>query len=79
MAFVAYDAFPEASAAIAAAEREDPLGRLAAGMRAESILMREESEVEAKIHGHEFPLWVPCTKRARAYAAYWRVEVNGDG
>lgn len=77
VAYVARDAFPTADSAIAAAVREDGLGRPAPGMRAEPILMREESEVEAKINGHEFPLWVECTKRARRYERYWRVEDVG--
>lgn len=42
------------------------------------VLMREQSEVEAKIAGEEFPLWVQCTKRARQHEPFWRVEVT-DG
>lgn len=38
------------------------------------VLMREESEVEANINGHEFPLTVECTARARDHAPYWRIE-----
>jgi hypothetical protein len=29
---------------------------------------------KARINGHEFPLWVQCTKRARAHTPYWRVD-----
>lgn len=73
VAYVGRGAFPDAEAAIAEAAREDTLSREATGMRAEAILMREESEVEARINGHEFPLWVECTTRAKAHAAYWKV------
>lgn len=42
------------------------------------VLMREESEVEANINGHEFPMYVECTARAKRPLPYWRVE-GSDG
>lgn len=74
VAYVAREAHPDAAEAIAVADREDGLGRPVAEMRAVPVLLREESEVEAKIHGHEFPLWVECTTRARSPVPYWRVD-----
>ncbi len=73
VAFVSRDAFPDATDAIRAALREDYLGRSEAGVRAMPILMRQVSEVEAKINGHETPFWVECTKRAKVHVAYWKV------
>lgn len=42
------------------------------------VLLREESEVEAKINGHESPLWVECTARAKRAESYWRIEYVPD-
>jgi hypothetical protein len=39
------------------------------------VLLREESEVESKINGHEFPFMVECTARARHPEPYWRIEI----
>jgi hypothetical protein len=41
------------------------------------VLMRVESEVEAKINGHEAPLWVECTSRAKKAEPFWRVVSRG--
>jgi hypothetical protein len=38
------------------------------------VLMREESEVEANINGHEAPYWVECTTRAKHPEPFWRIE-----
>lgn len=46
----------------------------AAELRLTPVLMRLESEVEAKIKGREFPNWVECTTRASKSDPYWRVE-----
>lgn len=45
-------------------------------LRLTPVLMREQSEVEARIHGHEAPYWVECTKRARHPERMWRVETT---
>lgn len=40
------------------------------------VLMREMSEVEKRIAGHEGEMWkVECTKRAKASEPYWRLEI----
>lgn len=47
-------------------------------LKIEPVLMRLQSEVEARINGGDEdgnPLWVECTKRARRPVPYWRVEV----
>lgn len=78
IAFVSREAFPEPDAAIVAAVREvEGPGRDSAGMRAVPILMRQVSEVEAKINGWEVPFWVPCTTRAKAHLPYWKVTCDG--
>jgi hypothetical protein len=61
---------PEEAMRIAA----DDLGDYGIAMQAQPVLMREESEVEAEINGHEFPYWVECTKRAREPEPFWRIE-----
>lgn len=72
--WVSREAFPDRDEAAEYARREfDVTSRLSLT----PVLLREESEVEARIHGHEFPHWVQCTPRARAYAHYWRVEMVG--
>jgi hypothetical protein len=46
-------------------------------LSATDVLMRLQSEIEAKINGGDDdgnPQWVQCTKRARRPVAYWRVE-----
>lgn len=42
------------------------------------VLLREQSEVEAKVAGNEFPCWVECTTRARRAEPFWRVELIPD-
>lgn len=46
-------------------------------LRAVDVLMRLQSEVEARINGGDEdgdPQWVQCTKRARHPVPYWRIE-----
>jgi hypothetical protein len=72
------DAIPDPEGAITAAAQalEVPRERI----ELVPVLMREESEVEAKINGHEFPCWVECTRRARKPEPFWRVVIlDGEG
>lgn len=72
-AWVSRLAVPDPEEAITLAAKELCVEREYLELR--PILMREESEVDARINGHEFPHWVPCTRRARAYEPFWRVEI----
>lgn len=67
-------AFPHAGEALAEAKRL--LGIPSESIKLKPVLLREESEVEANINGHEFPLWVECTKRAKRPVPYWRIEAD---
>jgi hypothetical protein len=62
---------PDPGVAILAIAKET--GERPDRMQATAVLLREESQVEADINGHEFRLWVECTKRARAAEPYWQV------
>lgn len=42
------------------------------------MLMREESEVEARINGHEMPYLVECTRRAKQSQPYWCATLAED-
>ena len=61
-----------AEEAVAIVRRDCDPGDVA--LVATAVLMREESGVEARINGHEFPYFVECTERARAPRLYWRVQ-----
>jgi hypothetical protein len=60
---------PEEAITLAARELGVPRERITLA----PVLMREESEVEARINGHEFPQWVECTARAKSPERFWRV------
>lgn len=68
------DAIPDPEEAITLAAQA--LGVKRERVALEPVLMREESEVEAKIAGHEFPCWVECTRRAKHPEPFWRVVVE---
>jgi hypothetical protein len=71
--WVSRDAFPDEPEAEAFARSQivGPPERLALS----PVLMRGESAVEAEINGHEFPMYVECTTRAKKPMPYWRVEL----
>ena len=74
LGWLSRDTFPDVGPAMTEAARllREPVERIVLT----PVLMREESEVEAKINGHEVPMWVECTSRAKSPMRYWRVNVN---
>jgi hypothetical protein len=65
---------PEEAITVAATE----LGVARERIELRPVLMRQQSEVEAKIPGNEFPCWVECTTRARRCEPFWRIELIRD-
>jgi hypothetical protein len=45
---------------------------------ASPVLVREESEVEARIAGHECPWYIECTPRAKGAQPFWRITLVTD-
>jgi hypothetical protein len=77
LGWVSRDAYPDQLAAISFARQQDP--DLPDELHLVAVLLREESEVEAQINGHEFPMYVECTARAKRPLEYWRVEPLSGG